>query len=489
MGISEDGKRKYYNEDENDWVESQKLATKYADLDRCRDVWMRLTEGGRKHPAGFKRVFTPNYSAEESIITRNTQRRNKKTTESRNSRPYKYSKDAYEAVATELNATIPPEYLNNPSEVNFKKILQMKSEKEAEEKRQAELAERKAKAQAAASKIIEAVKSSEDKMQTLFDLLVPGSGPAETKAGELVRAMMRIQYRDWNDGDVFYEGYGLETAGPSAEYLMGELPELEQDFLNISENGLTDEDYTSALDGIANKIIDHIINNPELFYEPNEDDSREWDVDWLKEHQPKYDFNGNLPDGLDNVMSRHEIEATIEDWYLSGCGSLRNCADEVSVGYGTVDIYGLTRDAYDQLEHHFDDWIEEVANENGLYDEEDDEDEEASDESKKGSRDAFDTAYESAYCTICGAGGNLDEWKDGIQSRLDAEKAGTIKDWSTFKGADMNKKYRLKGSKAYPDDFTFLLFSREGLDPEKLERFKENFGLKGFNDIVDQNKL
>lgn len=490
LGVTDDGKRKYYNEDDNDWVETQKLATKYADLDRCREVWGRLTETGRKLPAGFKRIFTPNYSAEESIITRNTQRRNKKTTESRNSRPYKYSKDAYEAVAMELQATLPPEYLNDPSEVNFKKILQMKSEKEAEEKRQAELAERKAKAQAAASKIIEAVKSSEDKMQTLFDLLVPGSGQAETKAGELIRAMMRIQYRDWNDGDVFYEGYGLETAGPSAEYLMKELPELEQDFLNILENGLTDENYTNALDAIANKVVDHIINNPELFYEPNEDDSRDWSTEYLTEHQPKYDFSGDIPEDFVDFMGASQIELDVEYWEIPGSGYIRNCSDEISVGRYGINIYGLTKDAYNELERSWDSWLEGYMDDEG-YPEDDDENEESADEAVKGSEDILDKAYKGAYFTIIGAGGPLEDWEEGIQSLFDQEKIGKVSEWITVTGADMNKKYKLKGSNVYPDDLTFLMCSLDGLNKEKLAAFRLKFdptSMKWFNDIVDNNK-
>ena len=58
-----------------------------------------------------------------------------------------------------------------------------------------------------------------DQLQVYFDELVPAQGKADTVAGELVRAMMRILYRDYNDGDLFYEGYGKETCGGSVVYL------------------------------------------------------------------------------------------------------------------------------------------------------------------------------------------------------------------------------------------------------------------------------
>ena len=54
----------------------------------------------------------------------------------------------------------------------------------------------------------------EKRNQVLFDKLVPGSGAAETVEGELMRAINRLVYRWYNDGDYFYKGYGAETAGP-----------------------------------------------------------------------------------------------------------------------------------------------------------------------------------------------------------------------------------------------------------------------------------
>ena len=59
----------------------------------------------------------------------------------------------------------------------------------------------------------------------LFKQLVPRSGPADTVEGEMVRAINRIIYRCYNDGDVIGKGYGKETVTPSAEWLISR-PEL-----------------------------------------------------------------------------------------------------------------------------------------------------------------------------------------------------------------------------------------------------------------------
>lgn len=59
----------------------------------------------------------------------------------------------------------------------------------------------------------------EKKLTELHDSLVPASGMADTIEGELVRAINKIWYRYFNDGDFFFKGYGLETVAPSMNYL------------------------------------------------------------------------------------------------------------------------------------------------------------------------------------------------------------------------------------------------------------------------------
>lgn len=58
----------------------------------------------------------------------------------------------------------------------------------------------------------------EEKLTALHDKLVPSMGKAETIQGEMVRAINRIIYRHYNDGDVFYTGYGEETCFSSVEF-------------------------------------------------------------------------------------------------------------------------------------------------------------------------------------------------------------------------------------------------------------------------------
>ena len=99
----------------------------------------------------------------------------------------------------------------------------------------------------------------------------------------------------------------------------------------------------------------------------------------------------------------------------------------------------------------------------------------------------LDKAYNGSYYTITGCGGDLQEWKDGYQELLNKEGIGTIKEWITFKGSDMNNKYHLTGHNAYPEDLTFLAFSLDGLEIGKLSLFKLKMQDRWFDDIVDNN--
>jgi hypothetical protein len=53
-----------------------------------------------------------------------------------------------------------------------------------------------------------------------FAYWVPRLGAAETVAGEIIRAMGRLRYRYWNDGDMAGVGYGNETCNSSNRYLL-----------------------------------------------------------------------------------------------------------------------------------------------------------------------------------------------------------------------------------------------------------------------------
>lgn len=129
------------------------------------------------------------------------------------------------------------------------------------------------------------------KMQELFEQYVPASGPAETVGGEIVRAMNRIGYRFYNDGDKAREGYGRETVNPACRYLV----EGQGLRLSIWENYYTDDEYNYQMYEDFKGILEHLDQHPELFETKNEDDM--WkhkddkeDVDrWDEEDEDDFD--------------------------------------------------------------------------------------------------------------------------------------------------------------------------------------------------------
>ena len=136
---------------------------------------------------------------------------------------------------------------------------------------------------------------NEKELTELFDELVPPVGKAESKAGEIIRAVNRIIYRFFNDGDHIGIGYGKETLNAPARFL---LMETNANVSNIITHlwGLpfTDE-YERYLDYLGDAVIELLKTNPELRSEPTKDmfdysdeiedvdDSDEEEDDWEEE--------------------------------------------------------------------------------------------------------------------------------------------------------------------------------------------------------------
>lgn len=128
-------------------------------------------------------------------------------------------------------------------------------------------------------------KSAEKRIQEYFNKLVPAEGPAETVEGEMVRAVMRVWYRYFNDGDYFFRGHGRETVAPSVEWLQDSSPlakEMRDIWHDARANALKpdhDDEYNYAVDGYlqgivkaANAVCDYI-DAKKGSYQKNETDS------------------------------------------------------------------------------------------------------------------------------------------------------------------------------------------------------------------------
>lgn len=114
---------------------------------------------------------------------------------------------------------------------------------------------------------------NEKRLDALFQELVPPIGTADTVAGEIVRAVSRIGYRYYNDGDCINEGYGKETCNPAARYLRANAGKEVQELIDIIwERSCMPTLYEKMLNELIEAVIDYIEQNPQLKTTVNEDD-------------------------------------------------------------------------------------------------------------------------------------------------------------------------------------------------------------------------
>ena len=112
---------------------------------------------------------------------------------------------------------------------------------------------------------------NENRINKLFEELVPTSGKADSLAGELVRATARIGYRFFNDGDMVNQGYGKETCNPAARFLIAK-GNAEISSLTVALWEIFSEDaYEKVLDTLEGAVADYIKQNPDLKNQPTED--------------------------------------------------------------------------------------------------------------------------------------------------------------------------------------------------------------------------
>ena len=112
---------------------------------------------------------------------------------------------------------------------------------------------------------------NEERINALFEELVPASGKADSLAGELVRAVSRIGYRFFNDGDQLGIGYGKETCNPAGRFLIAKTPREIGDLVAGLWGMYSEAGYEAVLDILTGKVADYVESHPELREQPTED--------------------------------------------------------------------------------------------------------------------------------------------------------------------------------------------------------------------------
>lgn len=224
--------------------------------------------------------------------------------------------------------------------------------------------------------------SVEDQLQQLFDELVPNEGQCDNLGGELVRAMMRIMYRDYNDGDVFYEGYGLETCASDAAFIIdNSTDEISQILFDTASDGLKDDAYTQRLVNAASLLIDYLRENPQVFGMDTED-SRYYEsrtLSQIEDLAPTYEYepdtSGDLEIYIDNdCISWRDVENFLDNIAQWKGGTVRAWARDAFI------IEDLNSEEYEDWENNYyrelEAWLDDLEKEFPNYGEPEEEDEE-----------------------------------------------------------------------------------------------------------------
>lgn len=313
------------------------------------------------------------------------------------------SSNSYSDLLKESKLTEAPDELGfeTDDEIEAQMKAEMKKRKaDRDAKKQAELdrQEQEKQKELARKQAMEKGKELYNKVKDLdfegwFDILVPASGKADTVAGEIYRAFSRLDYRYFNDGDVFYEGYGRETCGSDAAYLMETTTEKIYKILEDMASS-NDERYSKGLIKLGEEVKSYLLNNPELFGTINEQDSRkDFDLDdYIKESKDYeyqiwlgnyywYDDDGNeiyLTDYINNgTIDIWKVIEVFQDFYFGSDIEYEverpwtNQDDSINLSSMNKYSYEIIKDEAEDT-HLFDDLIEELYNEYGDPNEEDD---------------------------------------------------------------------------------------------------------------------
>jgi len=133
----------------------------------------------------------------------------------------------------------------------------------------------------------------ESRNKKLYDVLVPAMGSAETIEGEILRAVNRIAYRYYNDGDYFFEGYGAETAGPAHSFLVNstDIPRaIQGEFIRILDSIVNkhSKSYEAGLIELVSNTLEYIESKAGN-YTPTKEDSLSYTAEYEDSSQDDYD--------------------------------------------------------------------------------------------------------------------------------------------------------------------------------------------------------
>ena len=210
----------------------------------------------------------------------------------------------------------------------------------------------------------------ENDLDSWFQVFVPRQGKAESLAGEIIRALMRMEYRYHNDGDIFNFGYGLETAGPAYEFLYKKFQELEDgelaidtldqmlEIVNSTELPEVRVHYSGELEALELDIIDYLKNNFDNVAVENTEDMLDYKLSKEKEKTFEYDWNvpEDVYDDIDNgLYEPADLFEAFRDYEFELIGMDDIVIENMDFyDYSEAKNYFSKADAWDNLQEYID---------------------------------------------------------------------------------------------------------------------------------------
>lgn len=288
----------------------------------------------------------------------------------------------------EAEITLDDEDMFDPKSFSLSGLVNRKVQQEKDAEAAALKAAQNAEAAQKVQRAIKIAKGEDDELDALLEELVPPSGKCDTLAGEIVRAIKRLLYRDSNDGDKFLYGYGLETCAPAAAFLhshgydgpiesiMEEIGQYSFDYSGV------DDIYTTRLEELADKIVQDIFMGK--FQETNDSDLWDSEHKWIIEQQPTEDMYIDYSDKILAHYNKGNVTASDIASWVEDMGNWDSTFKdiEVSGSYSDVHVDNLNYDAFNELSSMVDDgkfwsaYEDELKDEYGDPEEDEDFDEE-----------------------------------------------------------------------------------------------------------------
>ena len=123
------------------------------------------------------------------------------------------------------------------------------------------------------------------RLNALFARLVPVKGKADTVAGEIVRAISRIEYRFFNDGDRLGVGYGNGTCNAPGRYLIQNTDALVRGRVEDLWGVRSYPVYEAKLNELVGSVLVFLAANPQLERSPNTEDMWSYGADEDNRHE------------------------------------------------------------------------------------------------------------------------------------------------------------------------------------------------------------